>query len=126
MTYKQELIHTLMINGIIPCEKEKFAHKIADNFWENKAVSIWSYSDIVDCAEENNMKLSDQSVKTILEDLREDLDDVLEGYLFKEEYQEESKVLQADEKDLPLMLDQLITTEGKEALAIRLKGTNGC
>lgn len=114
--------------GLVEKDKLELAVKNLGEYWEDTIAVIWSTQDVISYAESQDLTISENTAKDILDRINNNHDcndgiswNSFDYYLEEDEVLEESRVRQTEPEDLPLLINEIKTAEGQEALEERLK-----
>lgn len=127
----KDMVKDLIEAGLVDRDKHTEALTTMLKYWDDKIALTWITKDVIEYAKQLDMLISEESAIEILQGAfsRHDAQvgicwDTFDVWLTQEpKYQEESdclKVEAASQEELPLMMNNLETEKGKEALRNRL------
>lgn len=122
-----EMSKALIDAGLISEDKDEEIQKVIQKVWEHRIAIVWNSQDIIEYAEQMDMKIDEEAADEILEDILHHHDcnygvtwDTI-SYHIKDKYVYESKIRMTPFEELPTIINDIKTEEGKRFLQKRLK-----
>lgn len=122
-----EMSKALIDAGLISEDKDKEVQKVIQKVWEHRIAIVWNSQDIIEYAEQMDMIIDEEAADEILEDILNHHDcnygvtwDVISSHI-EDKYVDESKIRMTPFEELPTIINDIKTEEGKWFLQKRLK-----